>query len=47
MPEVHIHAGGTTRTFCDQPLRLDAEVTNVSWEQEAEATCQECRSYFR
>lgn len=43
---VHIHAGGTLLTYCGQPLRLDDEATNVSWEQAEEATCTECRSHF-
>lgn len=45
-PDVHIHQGGTTNTYCGEPLRLDASVTNVSWEQAAEATCYECHAAF-
>ena len=43
---IHIHAGGTLRTFCDQPLRLDDVETNVSWEQATEADCVRCAEFF-
>jgi len=39
---IHIHAGGTTRTLCDQPLVLG----DVSWEDAAKAECTVCASYF-
>jgi hypothetical protein len=39
---IHIHAGGTLLTLCDQPVRL----TDVSWEQATEATCTVCASHF-
>jgi hypothetical protein len=41
--KLHIHAGGTTRTLCDQPLVLG---TNVSWEQATDATCVPCAAHF-
>jgi len=44
--EIHIMQGGTTNTFCGQPLRLDDEVSNVQWPQAAEANCDDCLGSF-
>ena len=43
---IHIHQGGTTRTYCGQPLRLDDEHTNVSWEQADLCNCDDCLGSF-
>jgi len=44
--EIHIHQGGTTNTYCGQPLALNARVTNVSWEQADLSNCDDCLGHF-
>lgn len=40
---LHIHQGGTTNTYCGQPLEFGCA---VSWEDARRATCSGCRSHF-
>lgn len=41
---IHIHQGGTLRTYCGAPL--DAR-TNVQWPNWDEASCPRCVEIFR
>ncbi|HXJ63024.1 MAG TPA: hypothetical protein VNN79_04645 [Actinomycetota bacterium] len=44
---VHIHQGGTVKTYCGRPVERPDVKRTVSWEQAGEATCFTCQVRFR
>lgn len=41
---IHIHQGGTVRTYCGLPLIVN--MRSVGWESAHRATCPDCEAAF-